>query len=77
MCQHCPTHLLPGKKKAGLTKGAGIHTLRHCFATHQLQQGTDIFVLQRLLGHSDIRTTIRYLHITPERLASVKSPLDL
>jgi site-specific recombinase XerD len=60
-----------------LTKGRGIHTLRHCFATHQLYQGTDIFVLQRLLGHSDIKTTIKYLHLTPERIASLKSPLDL
>ncbi|MCF6290231.1 MAG: tyrosine-type recombinase/integrase [Desulfobacterales bacterium] len=59
-----------------MTKGRGIHTLRHCFATHQLQQGTDIFVLQRLLGHSDIRTTIRYLHITPDHFASIKSLLD-
>ena len=64
------------KKKAGLTRGRGIHTLRHCFATHQLHQGTDIFVLQRLLGHSDIKTTIKYLHLTPERITAIKSPLE-
>jgi site-specific recombinase XerD len=65
------------KKKAGITKGRGIHCLRHCFATHILEQGTDICTLQKLLGHSDLRTTALYLHITQERLLAVKSPLDM
>lgn len=60
-----------------MTGGRGIHTLRHCFATHQLYQGTDIFVLQRLLGHVNIKTTLRYLHLTPDRIAKIKSPLEL
>jgi len=65
------------KKKAGITKGRGIHCLRHCFATHMLEQGIDICTLQKLLGHSDLRTTALYLHVTQERLLTFKSPLDM
>lgn len=65
------------KKKAGITKGRGIHTLRHCFASHLLWSGEDIYVIKRFLGHSSIKTTIRYLHVTEERLREVKSPFDL
>ena len=64
------------KKKAGLNKGRGIHTLRHSFATHLLYQGTDIYTIKRLLGHSSIKTTIIYLHLIPERFTKFKSPLD-
>ncbi len=64
------------KKKAGITKGRGIHTLRHCFASHLLWQGTDIYKIKRLLGHSSIKTTYKYLHVNSEQLAKVKSPLD-
>ena len=64
------------KKKAGITKGRGIHTLRHCFASHLLWQGGDIYTIKRLLGHSSIKTTIKYLHVTQEQIAMVKSPLD-
>jgi site-specific recombinase XerD len=59
-----------------LTKARGIHTLRHCFATHQLYQGTDIFVLQKMMGHAYITTTAQYLHLVPGQTASPKSPLD-
>jgi integrase/recombinase XerD len=65
------------KKKAGITNGCGIHTLRHCFATHLLDQGIDIYLIKRMLGHKSLKTTITYLHTTKERISQVKSPLDL
>ena len=70
------TRLLPSQKKAGIKKGSGIHTLRHSFATHLLYQGTDLFTIKRLFGHSSIKTTITYLHLIPERFTKFKSPLD-
>jgi len=54
----------------------GIHTLRHCFATHHIENGMDICTLQRLLGHSSILTTIRYMHVRQERQNQIVSPLD-
>ncbi len=65
------------KKKSGITKGRGIHMLRHCFATHMLEAGVDIRTIQQLMGHSSLSTTSRYLKISTERLRSIKSPLDL
>lgn len=64
------------KKKAGITAGRGIHTLRHCFATHLLDEGTDIYTIKQLMGHSSIKTTLGYLHVTREKIASIKSPFD-
>lgn len=64
------------KKAAGITTGRGIHTLRHCFATHLLDQGTDIYTIKEMLGHSSVKTTTKYIHISQQRIASVKSPLD-
>jgi len=64
------------KNKAGITKGNGIHTLRHCFATHLLDQGVDIYTIKQLLGHTALVTTSKYLHTTSEKIAAVKSPLD-
>jgi site-specific recombinase XerD len=64
------------QKAAGITKGKGIHTLRHCFATHLLEQGVDVYLIKRFLGHLSIQTTLGYLHLLPDRLAEVKSPLD-
>lgn len=49
---------------AGITKHGGIHTLRHCYATHLLEAGVDLYSLQQWLGHSQISTTMRYLHLT-------------
>lgn len=64
------------KKKAGVTKGRGIHTLRHCFATHLCDLGVDIFVIKKWLGHAKMETTSKYLHISPERAKRLQSPLD-
>ena len=65
------------KNKAGIQKQGGIHTLRHCFATHLLEAGTELAVIQRLMGHTSIRSTMRYLHIAQEATATTRSPLDL
>lgn len=65
------------KKKAGITKGGGIHCLRHCFATHMLEAGMDIRTLQIILGHSSLSTTAVYLHITMKHLGQTQSSFDL
>jgi len=64
-------------QETGLTKKVTMHTLRHCFATHLLERGTDIRILQVLLGHSSIRTTLRYTHVTDPLVQKLLSPLDL
>lgn len=64
-------------RRAGLPRHGGIHSLRHSFATHLLEAGVEITVLQRLLGHSSLSTTAGYLHVRQERLAQIKSPLQL
>lgn len=64
------------KKRAGITKDGGIHSLRHAFATHLLESGVDIHTIQRLMGHGHISTTARYFHLK-EQLAKTGSPLDL
>jgi len=63
------------RSRAGIDHG-GIHTLRHCFATHMLEAGADIFEIKRMMGHSAIKTTSGYIHISKEHLQSVASPLD-
>ncbi len=65
------------KEAAGIDKKVSLHTLRHCFATHLLEQGVDIRVIQILLGHKKLETTARYSHIANDTLKAVKSPLDL
>jgi len=63
--------------KAGLPDRGGIHCLRHSFATHCLENGIEITVVQQLLGHASLNTTSGYLHVRAERLAQIQSPLGL
>lgn len=61
---------------AGIRPGGGIHSLRHTFATHLLEAGTDIRCIQVLLGHSSCKTTERYTHVAATHLATISSPID-
>ncbi len=64
------------KTKAGISKDVGIHSLRHSFATHLLEKGTDIKYIKDLLGHFNIKTTERYLHVSKQKLVNIVSPFD-
>lgn len=61
---------------ARIGKKGCIHTLRHSFATHLLESGTDIRYIQQLLGHESILTTMRYTHVTADKISAIKSPVD-
>jgi integrase/recombinase XerD len=64
-------------KRAGLRKKATLHTLRHSYATHLLEAGVDVVTLQKLLGHSDLSTTARYLHLSTRQMQKLPNVLDL
>lgn len=64
------------KKKAGVIKPGSVHSLRHSFATHLIEKGTDVTMIQKLLGHNDIKTTLIYLHTSNKDLLKIISPLD-
>ncbi|MCC6290303.1 MAG: tyrosine-type recombinase/integrase [Chitinophagaceae bacterium] len=68
--------LAAAKKKGGILKPGSIHALRHSFATHLLDRGTDVTLIMKLLGHNDIKTTLRYLHVTNRDMLQIISPLD-
>lgn len=63
-------------KKLGLPETISFHSLRHSYATHLLENGTDIRYIQELLGHNDIKTTLRYTHVSRKELGAIESPLD-
>jgi len=63
-------------KKAGIIKKVSMHSLRHSFATHMMEQGVSLPIIQQLLGHKSLRTTSIYLHVQQYTLDKIKSPLD-
>jgi len=64
-------------RKSGVRRKGGIHLLRHSYATQLIESGVELTLVQRLLGHTSLFTTIRYLHVTAARLDAAQSPLDL
>jgi site-specific recombinase XerD len=68
--------LTSAKQRAGILKPGSIHALRHSFATHLVDRGTDVTIIQKIMGHNDIKTTMRYLHTSNKDLLKILSPLD-
>ena len=63
-------------QRAGITKHVSPHTLRHCYASHLLEAGTDLRTIQMLLGHAKLEHTAVYLHLSQKHLTAVANPLD-
>ena len=64
------------KRKAGVRKKGSIHAIRHSFATHLMEGGTDLLMIKELLGHNSLTTTAIYTHVSKKHIAKVQSPLD-
>jgi len=69
-------HIKRAASRARISKRVTVHTLRHSFATHLLESGTDIRTIQELMGHKDLKTTMMYTHVASVNFEGVKSPLD-
>jgi len=78
--RYCPSSgqwtMRQAKRKSRITKQASIHTLRHAYATHHLEAGTDLVYLKKQLGHKHLRTTERYIHLCAERKTQVNHPIN-
>jgi site-specific recombinase XerD len=74
--QGVQTALRMALRRSGVCKRITPHTLRHAFATHSLESGTDLRVIQTLLGHANIRATVRYVHVSTTTISKTPSPLD-
>jgi integrase/recombinase XerD len=64
------------KQNCNITKKGSIHALRHCYATHHLELGTDLVFVQEQLGHKNLKTTAKYIHVCLERYRNIKHPID-
>jgi len=64
------------RAKVGIKKDISVHSLRHSFATHLLEGGTDLRYIQELLGHAHSKTTEIYIHVSTKRIGKIRSPLD-
>jgi site-specific recombinase XerD len=68
--------LQAAKTKAGIIGPGSMHSLSHSFATHLIEKGTEVTMIQKLLGHNDLKTTLIYLHTSNKNLLKIMSPLD-
>ena len=68
--------IMAAKAKCNIRKTGSIHSLRHAYATHLLENGTDIRYIQDLMGHNDLKTTIRYTHVAKKAIEKIQSPID-